>query len=386
MFGEMERLKEILSQYINSLSSDYKISEKSGNSTAELSYRPALDTFLVQLSLYINKNTDRVFEPRNQGAYGRPNWLFSNKSTMGIYGYVEAKGFDPNIPLNPKDYEKQVQRYLYLGNPVILTDGVDFILYKADGTSKIVSICKKPIDWSNLEFNTDILVLFREFFEEEGFRTISEKQLVTELSNRARHLCLELEEILSLEEDEAENEIERNTMVSLKQLWDIAATSHDKSLKDNHTFAGFVAQILAFGLLYAHRFVNSKELTPKEKYNLLEAFWVSKKYSDNANRLSPFKALTEALSEELYSNFSKLGIWYDNTRRMLSCVRLSDRQLLTPNFHELYEAFLKEYDGKTRNDFGAWYTPMSLADYTAKLVHTVLPSVIFGEPIKRQGT
>lgn len=381
MFGKMEQLNNIISEYIANLSNDYQTAVTTGNATPELSFRPALDGFFVNAMKIFGKDIQRIFEPRTQGKYGRPDWMFSNAKTMGIYGYVEAKGFNPNATLNPKDYENQVKRYLYLGNPVILTDGVDFILYRPSGKTEMVSVCSKPIQWENVQLNTDILKMFKEYFNEEGYRTISEKQLVSELSFRAKHLCADLENILSLEEDEAENKTERDTIVSLKHLWDIARKNHDKSLEDNHTFAGFVAQILSFALLYAHRFVNEKNISPSEKYEKLHSFWISEAFKRDALRLSPFKMLLDALSDELKSPFSKLGIWYDNTRHLLSCVRLSDQQVATPNYHELYEAFLKEYDGKTRNDFGAWYTPMCLAEYAVNFVSHVLPSVLPGESV-----
>lgn len=378
----MEQLNNIISEYIANLSKDYQTAITTGNATPELSFRPVLDGFFVKAMSIFGKDIQRIFEPRSQGKYGRPDWMFSNANTMGIYGYVEAKGFNPNTTLNPKDYESQVKRYLYLGNPVILTDGIDFILYRPSGKTEMVSVCSKPIQWENVQPNTDILTMFKEYFKEEGYRTISEKQLVAELSVRAKHLCTDLEDILSLEEDEAENKTERDTIVSLKHLWDIARKNHDKSLVDNHTFAGFVAQILSFALLYAHRFVNENNILPSEKYEKLHSFWTSDAFKRDALRLSPFKTLLDALSDELKSPFSKLGIWYDNTRHLLSCVRLSDKQVATPNYHELYEAFLKEYDGKTRNDFGAWYTPMCLAEYAVKFVSHVLPSVLPGESVE----
>ena len=380
----MEQLNNIIINYLNNLHKDYTTAVETGEATPELSFRPALDSFFVEIMKCYGKDVQRVFEPRSQGKYGRPDWMFSNSKTMGIYGYVEAKSFNPHISLNPKDYENQVRRYLYLGNPVILTDGIDFIVYQPDGTSEGVSVCDKPIRWDNVQYNTSIHSVFRLFFKEEGFRTISEKQLVTELSVRAKHLCTDLEEILSLEEDEAENNTERDTIIALKRLWDIASKSHDKSLENNHTFAGFVAQILSFALLYAHRFVNENNLSPSEKYEKLHSFWTSSAFKRDALRLSPFKTLLDALSDELKSSFSKLGIWYDNTRRLLSCVQLSDCQVTTPNYHELYEAFLKEYDGKTRSDFGAWYTPMPLAEYAVKFVKHVLPTVSRGRNIEEE--
>lgn len=47
-------------------------------------------------------------------------------------------------------------------------------------------------------------------FQKEGFRTISEKQLVAELSKRAKHLCEDLEGILDINEDEAEMKQKEN--------------------------------------------------------------------------------------------------------------------------------------------------------------------------------
>ncbi len=377
----MEQLRNIIIDYFGRLKKDYDNAVTTENATPELSFRPALNELLVDLAKYYDKNIVPIFEPRSQGKYGRPDWMFSNSETMGVYGYIEAKGLDTEAPLNPSKYEKQVRRYLYLDNPVILTDGIDFILYKPEGGNELFSLCTKPVNWENVQPNMDILPMFKQFFKEEGFRQASEKQLVSELSVRACHLCADLEDILSLDEDEAENETERETIVALKHLWTIASNNHDKSLVDNHTFAGFVAQILAFSLLYAHRFVNEKNISPSEKYNKLHAFWQMPSFKKDALRLSPFKTLLEALSDELASPFSKLGIWYDNTRRLLSCIKLSDKQVSTPNYHELYEAFLKEYDGKTRNDFGAWYTPMPLANYAVNFVREILPSVIPGETI-----
>lgn len=86
--------------------------------------------------------------------------------------------------------------------------------------------------------------------------------IITELSKRAKLLSDGLLELLSLEEDEAESETELSTIRTLKKLWDTAASNLDASLANDKTFAGFISQILAFGLLYAHRFINDNDSTP----------------------------------------------------------------------------------------------------------------------------
>ena len=54
--------------------------------------------------------------------------------------------------------------------------------------------------------------------------------------------------------------------------------------------------------------------------------------------------------------------------RFLAFVKLSHNAVRRPNFHQLYEEFLSAYDRDTRIDFGAWYTPVVLADFIARLV------------------
>lgn len=384
----MEDIKPLIDGYLKDLDKIYRYGIQSGVITAELSYRPTLENLFKGLSTYISPHIDHVFEPCKQGESGRPDWLFFNKDTMGCYGYVEAKGYNPSQPLRQQSYVSQVQRYLYLGNTVILTDGIDFIMYEPNGNVQSISLCNKPIKRSEITVPFgDVLSFFQCFFKEESLRLISEKQLVSELSFRAKCLCKDIEDILSLSEDEAEDEAERQTIVSLNQLWKIAADSHDSTLKDNHNFASFVSQILAFGLLYAHRCLHTDGMTPKECYKQLRAFWTSRSYKRESGRLVPFRKLLEALSAELQSPFSKLGIWYDSTRRWLSCVKLTVKQVQAPDFHGLYETFLSKYDGKTRSDFGAWYTPMCLAEYVTRFVKAVSPldlpeRDLFSQPVK----
>lgn len=53
----MEQLNNIISEYIANLSKDYKTGESTGNATAELSFRPALDGFFVEIMEFIIHKT-----------------------------------------------------------------------------------------------------------------------------------------------------------------------------------------------------------------------------------------------------------------------------------------------------------------------------------------
>lgn len=364
--------QQISEQYFKELKKEISVGTSSGQATEELSYRMSLDSFFKNVAAIIDKKIDRIHEPKNQGKLGRPDWRFHNSDSMGVYGYVEAKGLDQKKEIKVSDYESQVGRYLVLGNPVILTDGIDFVLFTTDGRKKIFSLCNKPINWNKPELNLEIEILFQTFFKKAGYRRVTESQLVNEVAKRARSLSDELLELLELDHDEGETKAERTTIKLLKELKSTAEQSHDKSLIDDNVFAGFIAQILSFGLLYAHRVVDKAAKNPKDKYEKIHNFWFSVMEKEYSDKLIPFKTLVNELKTELDSDLSRMGIWYDDLRRLLAHIQLNEEQIEQPDFHELYETFLSVYDPATRFDYGAYYTPRSLAFYTVNLVKAII--------------
>ena len=364
--------RKIANDYLAALQKEVEVAELSGEATPELSFRTSLDTFFKKIAEEIDPKIVVILEPKNQHKRGRPDWRFHNADTMGVYGYIEGKSLDPNVNLNPSEYKDQTDKYLSLGNPIILTDGIEFVVYKPNGAVRIFSLCRKPIVWDAIDLNLETEVLFKEFFRQEGYREISENRLVAEVARRTRLLRDDLIEFLNLDYDEAENDSELQTLHLLKDLHQTAAMMHDKTLLANDPFASFIAQILAFGLLYAHRIVDRPGETPAQKYKSIHDFWFSCLYEGYANRLIPFKTLVRGLEMELNSHMSRLGLWYDDLRRLLSYVRLTKQQIEMPDFHELYESFLKAYDPDARFDYGAFYTPRSLAFYMVTFANEIM--------------
>lgn len=365
--------KQIAEKYFSELKKEVAVG-LSGEASAELSYRTSLDNFFKSVASEIDPEISTILEPRNQNKIGRPDWRFHNSESMGVYGYVEAKGLDENSEINIKSYKSQVQKYLELGNPVILTDGIDFVLFENGKAPFKVSLCKKKINWENPELDLSLEVLFKRFFGNVGYRIVSENQLINEVAKRAKLLTAELFELLSLDDDECEDENERTTLHLLSQLKSTAEQNHDKTLLSKDKFASFISQILTFGLLYSHRVVDNTIESPKEKYDKIHDFWFSLLEEDYSNKLIPFRTLVTGLKSELDSNLSRLGVWYDDLRRLLSFIKLSKEQVEIPNFHELYETFLSIYDPKTRFDYGAFYTPRFLAFYSVELVKKIVAS------------
>lgn len=117
----------IIQEYLVNLQSAIRQADATNQFTAELSYRPILDVFFGHLTNNINPEIERIFEPRNQARSGRPDWRFNNRRTLGIYGYVEAKGLNLSQEIVLGTYQEQVNKYLLLGHRVILTDGLEFV-------------------------------------------------------------------------------------------------------------------------------------------------------------------------------------------------------------------------------------------------------------------
>lgn len=81
-------------RYLRAMQREYEAAIRGGQHTAELSFRNPLHELFINLAHDLNPTAgiDVILEPRNQGRMGRPDWRIQNQSTLGVYGYIEAKG------------------------------------------------------------------------------------------------------------------------------------------------------------------------------------------------------------------------------------------------------------------------------------------------------
>jgi predicted helicase len=139
--------------------------------------------------------------------------------------------------------------------------------------------------------------------------------------------------------------------------------------------------------MYAHRDVANTCENPDVKYLRIHEFWFSCLDVAYTGKLIPFRTLVKGLEEELNSDLSRLGLWYDDLRRLLAHIKLTIQQVEMPDFHELYESFLSIYDPETRFDYGAFYTPRYLAyfitEFSRRIVENSIEGVNFYEDSHR---
>lgn len=380
-------------QYLQEVDVYVNTAWATGETTPELSYRPVLDRFLRNVSQLYSPNIELIFEPKRQGQAGHPDWRIYNTVDLGLYGYVEAKAFDPESQINIAPYMAQITKYLTIGADVILTDGLEFVFFHPGNitTPHRHSLVPKPlcqVGHQNSQIDHLVEGRLRDFFRESGFRQCSEEQLIREMAIRAARLS---ECVLALSQapiGSGLTEEESKTIGILHDLQRTLRLHHDPVLKHPNVFADFVAQILSFGLLYAHRVVADETGQPRDRYDAMRRFWADAVYANYTDRLIPFKALVKMLETELApaeESTSQLRCWYDDTRRLLAHILLRANQIEIPDYHTLYEKFLAEFDPKTRFDFGAFYTPRELASFTVRMSNAIIGTQFGGRHLYEEG-
>jgi len=381
---------ELVRTYLGELKDAASTAAASGEMTPELSYKPMLDRLFRRYCTTLDRSVAVIFEPRNQARAGRPDWRFHDQDTLGVYGYCEGKGLELTEHLSPEPYQDQLAKYQTLRHRLILTDGLDFWFIAPDGeVVRSVSLVEKPVDLSALTripVDRTLDVLLREFFSEPGFRRCTDDRLVEEAARRASALSESVCELVQQELGSGLFPAENRTIEALHKLQAVLTEHHDASLATPKGFSDFVAQVLIFGLLYAQRVVSRPGDNPRDRYENIHNFWSDVVYSNYSERLRPFQGLVEELSDELERNsLGPLGTWYEDCRLMLAYVDLLQSQRAEPDYHALYESFLKVFDPQTRFNYGVFYTPRPLASYAVRLAGAVAEHYFHGASIYDEG-
>lgn len=370
-------------KYLKDIQEKYTDAVASGQYTAELSFRVPLDNLFKGLARDLNPSASVsvILEPKNQGRVGRPDWRIHESNSMGIFGYVEAKG-PSDLPFDTTPYSKQIQKYLTLGHNLIITDGIDFVFcMKSNPTPVVISLFDKSKmvlkNWSRLPIDPNFEVFMRNFFDNPSPQKINEEKLVELVAVRTRNLADDISDA-DIPLDQAMNDSERRIIELLSGIKKLIYNHEDVEVGEANVFSGFTAQVIMFSLLYAHRVLCDSNDSPSEKEKKIREY-VNKDLTDG-EVMSPFRNLMVFLRDNAdQSTF--INQWIDECIKFLSFVQMSDQQLLNPDYHRLFELFLAKYDPKARFDYGAFYTPSILADFTVKLVKYVVQKDFDGASI-----
>ena len=325
-----------------------------------------------------------IHEPKNQDRIGRPDWRIQDSISMGIYGYVEAKG-PSNETLDITPYRNQIDRYLSLGHKLIITDGIEFVFYFMSKSVVVSLFNKKDInasDWSSLPIDPLFRFYMEQFFSDPIPQHINEEKLIELVAIRTRNLSDEILPFVDIPIDEALCENERQVISLLAGLKKLVYNHNDPNMRTDIIFSDFIAQVIMFCLLYAHRVLCSGDDLPKEKSEKIRSFAFDELPEEKA--LQPFRELMSYLRDNSGKE-TFIGQWVEECIAFLSFVQLTEKQLLYPDFHRLFELFLNKFDKKTRFDFGAFYTPKILAGFVVRFVNRIVDKYFDGATIYDEG-
>ena len=373
-------------KYLKNFQEEYKAAQHGDQHTKELSFRTHLDVFFRQLSKELNSsaNINIILEPKNQGKVGRPDWRIHDADSLGVYGYVEAKGLTDQ-PINLKLYQKQIDRYLTLEHKLVITDGIDFVFCFSKTPVSLSLIDKSKLsskDWSKLPISDKIEVYMKQLFSNPAPQELKEEELIKLVAKRTRILADVICEFSVLPVNEAENESEQQVILLLEGLKDLVYNHNDSRLRTEEVFSDFVAQVIMFCILYAHRVKCSREDSPKVKAEKIRKY----AYEDVANftELMPFHDLMIFLNNNNDSS-TFINQWVDECIDFLSFVKLTEEQQKNPDFHKLFESFFNHFDKQARFDYGAYYTPKKLADFIVRLTNKIVDEFFDGATIYDDG-
>lgn len=379
--------ESITKNYLKDFQKSVKNALASGAKSIELATRPVVHSYIEAIVDHCKKpnSTLVIHHDTNYTRNDRPDWRIEDASTFGIFCFGDHKSLNASAVFQPTHSEqKQIARYLALGRPVFVFDGIEFIFYK-DNVSSFVrcTLIPKPLgkiaNWSHQNIDIAAEAHLRNLLQNPGFRRWTESQLVQQLANRARFAADEMASLLSAPAGSGSSNEEEKLLVSLHALREIIAVHHDPSLRNEKACADFVAQVLTFGLFYAHTRHTNFLTDPAQRQAAIKRFWSNATPPAQQTLLRPFKTIILALASSLSSQ-NILSAWYEEILAVLAHAEYMGTEAGPQDFHSLFEQFLTTFDEQARFDRGAFYTPKALTDWMAKASNSISKD-IFGLPI-----
>ncbi|GGZ19849.1 N-6 DNA methylase [Shewanella chilikensis] len=364
---------KITESYLKSFQEVCKATYSSGVNSIELASRPVVHRYIESLiNLFKSDFSEIVIHHDvNYTKHDRPDWRLEDPSTFGIYCFGDHKSLsiDKEFSLT-KSEKKQIERYISLGRPVFVFDGLEFLFFEKDiENPKREQLIPKPAnlssDWDKISANPSVEIEFRNLINNPGYRRWTESQLIEQLAVRARTLSEELKDLLCAPIGSGASTAEEHLIVALHSLKGIIEKHHDPSLSDINSCSDFIAQVLTFGLFYAHTRNPINESSPKERRVAIGEFWNSSATDDAASKLRPFKSIIDELSGVVKGQ-NILSDWYAEVLGVLAHAEFMGTEKTELDFHALFETFLDKFDSRTRFDRGAFYTPSVLSNWTVE--------------------
>src|SRR3990167_9291176 len=325
----------------------------------EESFYSSLESLLNEYSASVKKNNIHVTTLPKKTEAGNPDFrVWDGKER--IVGYIEAKA--PTVEyLDQIQTSGQLKRYLHTFPNLILTNFFEFRLYRDGHLIDKVQIAR-PFIISKLksvpvvEKEEEFLGLLEKFFSFSLPKVYSAKTLAIELAKRTRFLRDEVVTQELKEEEEGGKKFITGFYEAFRKYLIAGLTKED--------FADLYSQTITYGLFAART-------RSENGFNRQLAY----------NNIPPTIGILRDVFEFIsLGNPPQQMEWIiDDISEVLA--ETDVKKILHQYFHEgkgknpivhFYETFLAEYDPKTREKRGVYYTPEPVVSYIVRSLHHIL--------------
>lgn len=320
---------------------------KRGDAT-EHTHRPALKALLESLRVGIVATN----EPRRIHC-GSPDLVVSQRETP--IGYVEAK--DVKTDLDKSESSEQLQRYRESLRNLILTDYLEFRLYRDGEFVRSVRLASassggslSPIKGADLELQAMLQV----FFDSQSPTISAPEDLAERMARAARLLRDMIVEVFNAEDDEGDLH-EQYTAFREMLIAELSVAE----------FADMYAQTIAYGLFAA-------------RCNHPDAGFTRERAGHDLPRTNPF--LRKLFNSIAGPDLDERVTWVvDELAEVLAktdiakiLARFGKAKRGEDAVVHFYETFLAAYDPEVRELRGVYYTPEAVVRYIVESVDHVL--------------
>jgi len=346
-------VKELLKTYLKELSKTYQRGD-----AREESYYNDLDDLINKLAEALQfKNIDVTQLPIQTEA-GNPDFrVWDGK--QHIVGYIEAKR--PGSRLDDYEHTEQIKRYKITFPNFILTNFTEFRLYRNGILIEQTFICRSYII-SQLKTtppleNMDIfLKLLEKFFSFSLPKIYDARTLAIELAKRTKFLRDEIIEEEIKEEENNNHQLILGFYEAFKEYLIQSLTKKE--------FADLYSQTITYGL-FAARLRTNGNFNRKLAYDKIPS------------TIGILKDVFQFIS--LGSLPAQMEWTIDDISEVLSVT--DAKSILLEYFQKgrgedpvvhFYETFLSEYDPRTRQKRGVYYTPVPVVSFINNSINVIL--------------
>ncbi len=320
----------------------------------EESYYSVLERLLKKYAESVGKRKSHITTLPKKTEAGNPDYrIWDGK--QHIVGYIEAKA-PTTENLDLIEHSEQLKRYRHTFPNLILTNFFEFRLYRnGDLIDKVLIgrpfIAHKLKTVPPVENEEDFINLLEKFFSFSLPKVYNAKTLATELAKRTRFLKDEV-----IAEELKEGGFIMGFYEAFREYLIGGLSEED--------FVDIYSQTITYGL-FAARTRSENEFNRKLAYDKIP------------RTIGILRDIFRFISLE---DLPKQMEWIiDDISEVLAVTDV--KNILHQYFHEgkgkdpivhFYETFLAEYDPKTREKRGVYYTPEPVVSYIVRSLHNIL--------------